>query len=156
MATHSSILAWRIPGTTEPGGLPSMGSHRVGHDWSDLAAAAAAFLILGTGDPVVSVGMHWGLCSLWTFCAPRDVTIMCVLLWMDYMLMCATENTDLGMEVWIQSLPSILLKLLDWSLLTTWSWQFFKKILIFYLWLCWVFVAAHGLSLVAASRVWLL
>ena len=39
--THSSVLAWRIPGTEEPGGLPSMGSHRVGHDWSDLAAAAA-------------------------------------------------------------------------------------------------------------------
>ena len=31
-ATHSSVLAWRIPGTEEPGGLPSMGSHRVGHD----------------------------------------------------------------------------------------------------------------------------
>ena len=42
MATHSSILAWRIPGTGEPGGLPSMGRHRVRHDWSDLAAAAAA------------------------------------------------------------------------------------------------------------------
>ena len=41
MATHSSVLAWRIPGTGEPGGLPSLGSHRVGHDWSDLAAAAA-------------------------------------------------------------------------------------------------------------------
>ena len=41
MATHSSVLAWRIPGTGEPGGLPSMGSHRIGHDWSDLAAAAA-------------------------------------------------------------------------------------------------------------------
>ena len=41
MATHSSILAWRIPGTEEPGGLPSMGSHRVGQDRSDLAAAAA-------------------------------------------------------------------------------------------------------------------
>ena len=41
MATHSSVLAWRIPGTAEPGELPSMGSHRVGHDWSDLAAAAA-------------------------------------------------------------------------------------------------------------------
>jgi len=40
MASHSSVLAWRIPGTEEPGGLPSMGSHRVGHDWSDLAAAA--------------------------------------------------------------------------------------------------------------------
>ena len=38
MATHSSVLAWRIPGMAEPGGLPSMGSHRVGHDWSDLAA----------------------------------------------------------------------------------------------------------------------
>ena len=40
MATHSSVLAWRIPGTGEPGGLLSLGSHRVGHDWSDLAAAA--------------------------------------------------------------------------------------------------------------------
>ena len=40
MATHSSVLAWRIPGTEEPGGLPSQGLHRVGHDWSDLAAAA--------------------------------------------------------------------------------------------------------------------
>ena len=38
-ATHSSVLAWRILGTGEPGGLPSMGSHRVGHDWSDLAVA---------------------------------------------------------------------------------------------------------------------
>ena len=41
MATHSSVLALRIPGTGEPGGLPSVGSHRVGHDWSYLAAAAA-------------------------------------------------------------------------------------------------------------------
>ena len=39
MATHSSVLAWRIPGTGEPGGLPSMGSNRVGHGWRDLAAA---------------------------------------------------------------------------------------------------------------------
>ena len=44
MATQSSVLAWRIPGTAEPGGLLSMGSHRVGHDWSDLAAVAAAAL----------------------------------------------------------------------------------------------------------------
>ena len=42
MATHSSVLAWRIPRMGEPGGLPSVGSHRVGHDWDDLAAAAAA------------------------------------------------------------------------------------------------------------------
>ena len=39
METHSSVLAWRIPGMGEPGGLLSMGSHRVGHNWSDLAAA---------------------------------------------------------------------------------------------------------------------
>ena len=48
MATHSCVLAWRIPGTGEPGGLPSVGSHRVGHDWSDLAAvAAASFKVAG-------------------------------------------------------------------------------------------------------------
>ena len=46
MATHSSVLAWRIPGTGEPGGLLSMGSHRVGHNWSDLAAAAAHFSLI--------------------------------------------------------------------------------------------------------------
>ena len=42
MALHSNTLAWRIPGMGEPGGLPSVESHRVGHDWSDLAAVAAA------------------------------------------------------------------------------------------------------------------
>ena len=58
MATHSSVLAWRIPGMGEPGGLPSMGSHRVGHDWSDLAAAAAAadFLIAA-----ILTGVRWYL-----------------------------------------------------------------------------------------------
>ena len=52
MATHSSVLAWRIPGTGEPGGLLFMGLHRVGHDWSNLAAAAAASLF--TPDSVKS------------------------------------------------------------------------------------------------------
>ena len=41
--SHSTVLAWRIPGMGEPGGLPCMGSHRVRHDWSDLAAAADYF-----------------------------------------------------------------------------------------------------------------
>ena len=75
MATHSSVLAWRIPGMGEPGGLPSMGSHRVRHDWSDLAAAAVtswgekemathssilAWRIPGTEEPggLPSVGLH--------------------------------------------------------------------------------------------------
>ena len=44
MATHSSVLAWRIPGTGEPSGLPSIGSHRIRHDWRDLAAAAAVYI----------------------------------------------------------------------------------------------------------------
>jgi len=60
MAPHSSILAWRIPGTGEPGGLLSMGSHRVRHDWSDLAAAAAAccfisLFLLMTNNPLLLV-----------------------------------------------------------------------------------------------------
>ena len=46
MATHANALAWRIPGTEEPGRLQSMGSHRVGHNGSDLAAAAAVPLSL--------------------------------------------------------------------------------------------------------------
>ena len=50
MATHSSVLAWRIPGTGEPGGLPSLGLHRVRYDWSDLTVAVAkienCFLVL--------------------------------------------------------------------------------------------------------------
>ena len=53
MATHSSILAWRIPGSGEPGGLMSMGSHRGGHDWSDLAeVATAAYLYMITGKTI--------------------------------------------------------------------------------------------------------
>ena len=50
MATHSSVLAWRIPGTGEPVGLPSVGSHRVGHDGSNLAA-----VVSGTVYPGASV-----------------------------------------------------------------------------------------------------
>ena len=59
MATHSSVLAWSIPGMTEPGGLPSMGLYGVGHDWSDLAAAATA--VKAMVFPVVMYG-----CESWT------------------------------------------------------------------------------------------
>ena len=51
METHSSVLAWRIPGMGEPGGLLSMGLHRVGHDWSDLAAATAAATAIHKTEP---------------------------------------------------------------------------------------------------------
>ena len=56
MATYSTVLAWRIPGMAEPGGLPSMGSHRVGHDCSDLAVAAQIF---GLGKVVVFQTSGW-------------------------------------------------------------------------------------------------
>ena len=75
MATHCSVLAWRIPGTGEPGGLLSMGSHRVGHDWSDLAAAAAKkikYLFYRQEPPMSFVWtthspshQGWSTCSLW-------------------------------------------------------------------------------------------
>ena len=52
MVPHSSVLAWRTPGTGEPGGLLSMGLHRVRHDCSDLAAAAAAMLGFPGGSVV--------------------------------------------------------------------------------------------------------
>ena len=54
MATHSSTLAWRIPWMEKPGGLPSMGSHRVGHDWRDLAAAA----VVATTKSPQSTGLN--------------------------------------------------------------------------------------------------
>ena len=52
MATHFSVLAWRIPGTAEPGGLTSMRVHRVGHDWSDLAAAAPSSAVINTESDI--------------------------------------------------------------------------------------------------------
>ena len=75
MASHSSVLAWRIPGMRRPGGLPSMGSHRVGHDWSDFTftfhfhalekemaphSSVLAWRIPGTGEPggLPSLGSH--------------------------------------------------------------------------------------------------
>ena len=56
MATHSGVLTWRIPGMGEPGGLPSMGWHRVGHDWSDLGAAAAAATIIN--NAAMNIGVY--------------------------------------------------------------------------------------------------
>ena len=82
MATRSSVPAWRIPGTGEPGGLPSMGSHRVGHDWSDLAAwscihiqRAYKFLIKVLGYKAGSSSPVWNViltCTDHSTTSPAD------------------------------------------------------------------------------------
>ena len=64
MATHPSVLAWRIPGTGEPGGLPSMGSHRVGHDRRDLAAARCRKYAPSSTSPCLSPIIEQGMRSL--------------------------------------------------------------------------------------------
>ena len=81
MTTHSSILAWRIPWTEEPGGLPSMGSRRVRHNWSNLAAAVAAGytkvrLVKAMVFPVVMYG-----CESWTIKKAESQIIDAFELW---------------------------------------------------------------------------
>ena len=76
MATHSSVLAWRIPGTGEPGGLTSVGSHRVGHDWSDLAAEKPPFFSQRSSHCLCS--QRPLLCSL---CSPHPPTPRVSRLW---------------------------------------------------------------------------
>ena len=84
MATHSSVLAWRIPGTGEPGGLSSMGSHRVGHDWSDLAAAAG-FYPLSIFNWVIGLFLTYLLAFLmefwlWDFCLLCVCVLSCLVM----------------------------------------------------------------------------
>ena len=67
MVTHSSVLAWRIPGTAEPGGLLSMGSHRIRHDLRDLAAAAAA-AALHLLSRLCCCTLSFGLRESWPYC----------------------------------------------------------------------------------------
>ena len=74
MATHSSVLAWRIPGMGELGGLPSMGLHRVRHDWSDLAAAVAATHI----SELILLKLYNNFCISNLYTMPSVVSIMLI------------------------------------------------------------------------------
>ena len=90
MATHSSVLAWRIPGTGKPGGLPSVGSHRVGHDWSKLAAAACVSF--------ESISFYWLFSSSWFIFSCLQVCsslTVCCTLWklpFEYCIFCIPIN----------------------------------------------------------------
>ena len=77
MATHSSILAWRISGTGEPGGLLSLGSHRVRHGWSDLAAAAAASKSFAYSS-IAWVSIAWALLYAVSVCW----VLLCLRCWL--------------------------------------------------------------------------
>ena len=79
MATHSSV-AWRIPGTGEPGGLPSMRLHRVGHDWSDLGAAAAEQLSTALeqadGGNCSCIGSHFSFYTCFKSCLVPSYNVL--------------------------------------------------------------------------------
>ena len=92
MATHSSVLAWRIPGTGEPGGLPSTGSHRVGHDWSDLAAAAAVQCELFEGRGNVIWVYSFTISTVPTSVQCTELLLL-LLSRFSYVRLCATSET---------------------------------------------------------------
>ena len=100
MAAHSSVLAWRIPGMTEPGGLPSMGSHRIRHDWSDLAAAAA----------VPNDVEHFFMCFCFIWISSLE---KCIFIWLVLFL--------IGLSVFLLLHSKSSLCILDtWPLLRIW------------------------------------
>ena len=102
MATHSSVLAWRIPGTGEPGGLRSMGSHRVGHDWSDLAAAADII------SSVQSLSHVWLFATPWATACQASLSItnsQCLLKFMSIELVMPSNHLFLCRSLLF--LPSI-------------------------------------------------
>ena len=78
MATHSSVLAWRIPGTAESGGLSSMESHRVKHDWSDLAVAAEAaeYIMRKAGLDEAQAGIKIAGRNIYNLRYADDTTLM--------------------------------------------------------------------------------
>ena len=108
MATHSGVLAWRIPVTGEPGGLPSMGSHRVRHDWSDLAAtwvghvSPPSWTTFHLSPNPISLGCSRAL--LWVPCfVHRTCTDHSILKMVIYMFLAILSNhATLAFSHWVQ------------------------------------------------------
>ena len=136
MATHSSVLAWRIPGTREPGGLPSMRSHRVGHDWSDVAAAVAV------GRRLCTLSVFWTrLLWVWVILPGPCLLLLCYisLHWLSsagslpLTVKCAVYFCRLFTQTSASvSLSSLLFKSAKlpervWTLFTILSWLLLKR-----------------------------
>ena len=105
MATHSSVLSWRIPGKAEPGGLPSMGLHRVGHDRSDLAAAAA-FFIVQLSHPYMTTGKTIAL-TIWIFVG--KVMSLYFSMWSGFIIAFLPRSKPLLIS-WLQSTSAVILE----------------------------------------------
>ena len=123
MATHSSVLAWRIPGMGEPGGLPSMGSHRVGHNWSDLAAAAAGYFFLyqwifssEKSDVYIffhKVGDYFPVLSVWPLLLELSFHVCTYNYLFDYFLLCPILLLrGIQLRIWTLLNGSVILILL--------------------------------------------
>ena len=124
MATHSSILAWRIPGTEEHSGLPSMGSHRVGHDWSDLAAAAAACPL-----------SRWCYPTILSFVIPFSSCVRSFSASGSFQM--SQLFVSVGRSIGVSASTSVLpMNTQDWSLLG---------------WTGWIFLQSKGLSRVFSN-----
>ena len=106
MATHSSVLAWRIPGAGEPDGLLSMGLHRVGHDWSDLAVAATAFFIVQVLYPYMTIGKIKALIR-WTFVG-RVMSLLFNRL--SRLVIAFLPRSKCLWNPWLQSPPAVILE----------------------------------------------
>ena len=114
MATHSSVLAWRIPGTGQPGGLPSLGSHRVGHNWSDLADLAAVVIL------------HYYLNSLMTYAVEHLFTCLssAYVLWWGFVCVFWLHQAVCGISVPWPGIEPRPLAVKVWSS-NHWSWLIF-------------------------------
>jgi len=110
MATHSSVLAWRIPGMWGPGGLPSMGSHRVWHNWSDLAAAAAALI-------TCKWKMSYNLKYLWLLHPDLKLHFHCYLFTVTILISSCLLCSDWLNEILLLNEPVLIMnyKFICWS-----------------------------------------
>ena len=105
MATYSSVLAWRVPWTEEPGGLQSMGSHRVGHDWGDLAAAAT-FLMVQLSHSYMTTGKIIAL-TLQTFVSKMMSLLFNIL---SRFVIAFHPRSKSLLILWLQSLSMVILE----------------------------------------------